>query len=201
MLVTRDVYRVADLMMSTKGCVAAYPTETFYGLGARLADRVALERAVGIKGRDAAKGMIVLVADLEAAGRVAALSGAQEAALGVLWPGAVSVLLEAAPGLDPLLAPQGKVALRISPHPQALELVRLAGPLSSTSANRTGMHPAASAREVVLSGLEVDAVLDGGETSGGLPSTLVDLTRWPPVCLREGAVPFSEILARLYPGK
>jgi L-threonylcarbamoyladenylate synthase len=106
----------------------------------------------------------------------------------------VSVVLQAARALDPLLAPDGRVALRISPHGTATELVRQAGPLTSTSANRSGEPPARTAGEVAGQGLDIDAVLDGGRTPGGKPSTLVDLTLWPPVCLREGAVPFQEIL-------
>jgi L-threonylcarbamoyladenylate synthase len=194
MLVTMDVTTVAQLLLSRPGCVCAYPTETFYGLGARIEDGAALNRIIVAKGRDALKGMIVLVSDMDMAESLAEMDDRQKALLKRLWPAPVSVVLQAARALDPLLAPEGRVALRISPHGMATELVRQLGPLTSTSANRSGKPPARTAEEVVGQDLDIDAVLDGGPTPGGKPSTLVDLTVWPPVCLREGAVPFQEIL-------
>jgi L-threonylcarbamoyladenylate synthase len=105
------------------------------------------------------------------------------------------VVLEAAKSIDPFLALDGKVALRISSNILATSLVKIVGPITSTSANRSGETPARTAHEVTGRGLAIDAILDGGETPGGKPSTLIDLTTWPPLCLREGAVAFQEILA------
>jgi len=107
----------------------------------------------------------------------------------------VSVLLDASQELDLLLAPGGKIALRISPDRHATGLVQQVGPITSTSANRAGEPPARTAEELERLGLDIDAVLDGGQTPGGKPSTLIDLTAWPPACLREGAVPFADICA------
>ncbi|HOM28072.1 MAG TPA: L-threonylcarbamoyladenylate synthase [Deltaproteobacteria bacterium] len=197
MIVTQDVSYVASLMLSTQSTVVAYPTETFYGLGARIDDAQAVERIVRIKGRDADRGMIVLVHDIETVLRIAKIGPGLQEALAKIWPAALSVILAASPALHPLLAPGGKVAVRISPHPLARGLTGLVGPITSTSANRTGMPPACSAGEVVRSGLDIDAVLDGGETPGAMPSTLVDLTSDTPVCLREGAVAFEEVLPLL----
>jgi hypothetical protein len=98
-------------------------------------------------------------------------------------------------GTRPAPGPRGKIALRISPDRHAAGLVQQVGPITSTSANRTGEPPARTAEEVERLGLDIDAVLDGGRTPGGKPSTLIDLTAWPPACLREGAVPFADILA------
>lgn len=197
MLITPDVTAVASLLLCRPGSVAAYPTETFYGLGARIHDRTGLNRIVEAKGRDAARGMIVLAADLAMAATVASIDGRQRAFLEKVWPGPVSVLLEAKQVPDPLLAPEGKVALRISPDTLATGLVRLAGPITSTSANRTGEPPARTAEEVERQGLDIDAVLEGPRTPGGRPSTLIDLTVWPPACLREGMVAFDEILSMI----
>ena len=194
MLVTTDVHRIASLLLEHPGSVAAYPTETFYGLGTRIHDAQGLHRIIAAKGRDALKGMIVLVSDMAMAADLAVIDGRQKALLDRVWPGPVSVLLKAARTLDPLLAPEGSIALRISPNSLATTLVQQAGPITSTSANRTGGPPARTADEVVRQGLDIDAVLDGPQTPGGKPSTLIDLTAWPPVCLREGAVPFVEIL-------
>lgn len=195
MLVTTDVHRIAPLLLAHPGTVVAYPTETFYGLGTRIHDARGLNRILEAKGRDALKGMIVLVSDLAMAAAIAVIDERQQALLEQVWPGPLSVLLEARQALDPLLAPEGKVALRISPNTLATTLVHLAGPVTSTSANRTGKPPARTADEVVSQGLDIDAVLDGSQTPGGKPSTLIDLTVWPPACLREGVVAYNEILA------
>ncbi|HPC47298.1 MAG TPA: L-threonylcarbamoyladenylate synthase [Deltaproteobacteria bacterium] len=198
-LVTTNVACVADLMTTRTDSVVAYPTETFYGLGARAMDDRGLERVVAIKGRDAAKGMIVLVADMAMALRLARMEPWQRMSLETIWPAAVSVLVRAVHGLNPLLAPGGKIALRVSTDTVARELVERVGPITSTSANRSGSAAAATAREVVDQGLDIDAVLDGGPRPGIKPSTLVDFTACPPVCIREGAFPFSEIIRRIGP--
>jgi L-threonylcarbamoyladenylate synthase len=195
MLITHDASAIASLMRAKPGSLTAYPTETFYGLGVLIDSRDGLDRIITVKGRDAAKGMIVLVSDMTMASCIAVIDNDQKKLLEILWPGPVSVVLEAKQDIDPLLAPDGKVALRISPNILATSLVEMVGPITSTSANRSGEPPARTAREVAGTGLAIDAILDGGETSGGKPSTLVDFTTWPPVCLREGAVIFQEILA------
>lgn len=196
MLLTKDAREAAAVFAGTPGAVIAYPTETYYGLGSLIADGAGIGRIVAVKGREASKGMIVLVSSMEEALALAVIDTRQQGLLGLFWPGPLSALLEARPGMHPLLAPGGRVALRISPHPLALALVREAGPVTSTSANPSGLPPATGAAEVVSFGLALDAVLDGGETPGGLPSTLVDLTVWPPACLREGVVPARAVMEK-----
>jgi L-threonylcarbamoyladenylate synthase len=195
MLITHDASAIASFMHAKQASLTAYPTETFYGLGVLINSRDGLSRIISVKGRDAAKGMIVLVSDLTMASCVAVIGNDQKTLLERLWPGPVSVVLEAKQDIDPLLAPGGKVALRISPNILATALVEMVGPLTSTSANRSGEPPARTAHEVAGSGLAIDAILNGGETPGGKPSTLIDLTVWPPICLREGVITFQEILA------
>jgi L-threonylcarbamoyladenylate synthase len=197
MLITRDVSAIASHMRAQPGSLVAYPTETFYGLGTCIDDTKGLNRIIAVKRRDTAKGMIVLVSDVVMASRIAVVSNDQKKFLEKLWPGPVSVALESASDINPLLVSKGKVALRISPHTMACSLVEMVGPITSTSANRSGEPPARTAQEVADQGLDIDAILDGGETLGGKPSTLIDLTVWPPVCLREGAIPFMDILALL----
>jgi L-threonylcarbamoyladenylate synthase len=195
MFVTKDVHCISELLLLRSGIIIAYPTETFYGLGTCIHDEKGLQRTIEVKGRDVAKGMIVLVSDLSMASCIAVIDNDQKKLLERFWPGPVSVVLEAKQDIDPLLAPHGKVSLRISPNILATSLVEMVGPITSTSANRSGEPPAHTAHEVAGMGLAIDAIFDGGETPGGKPSTLIDLTTWPPVCLREGAVTFQEILA------
>ncbi len=197
MRLVADASEAASILIHTPGAVIAYPTETFYGLGTRVSDPAGIERIVRIKGRDAAKGMIVLVDGIEDARSVSMMDARQETLLERLWPGPLSAVLKAQPHLHPVLAPQGKVAVRVSPHPLACALTRLAGPITSTSANLAGEAPASTPGEIAAWGPDIDAVLDGGKTTGGKPSTLIDLTFWPPRCLREGSVPFQTIIEAL----
>jgi L-threonylcarbamoyladenylate synthase len=194
MIVSKDASSIASLLTGQPGSLVAYPTETFYGLGARIADHSALDRLLRVKGRDATKGMIVLVSDLKMACSIARISNPWKSILEKFWPGPISVVLYALDDVDPLIVTQGKIALRISTNSLAVSLADQAGPITSTSANRSGDPPARSAEEVARQGLGIDAILDGGQTPGGKPSTLIDLTVWPPLCLREGAVPFQDIL-------
>jgi len=193
MLITSDPAQVIAYVARRSDAVFAYPTETFYGLGACIGDHDALERIIHIKGRDSAKGMIVLVADMAMAKTVAYIDERQEALLARFWPGPLSAVLQARPGLHPLLGIEGKVALRISPNTMATRLCRALGPITSTSANLAGHPPARTASVVQEQGLEIDAILDGGLTTGGEPSTLADLTANPALCLRAGAIPWAAI--------
>lgn len=196
MFITREPAQVIAYAGMRSDAVFAYPTETFYGLGARIGDLEALERIIRIKGREGAKGMIVLVADMAMAKTVAWIEEPQRALLERFWPGPLSALLQARPGLHALLCVDGKVALRVSPNAMAAALCRALGPITSTSANFAGHPPARTASEVEGQGLEIDAILDGGTTPGGAPSTLADLTVKPIRCLRAGALPWPDISGR-----
>jgi len=194
MLITSDVTAIVSLLTGRHGAVIAYPTETVYGLGCLVTDHEALERIIRVKGRESFKGMIILASDMDMAASLAEMDYRQSSLLKRFWPGPLSALLKAAPGMDPLLAPGEKVALRISPHPLVLSLISMTGPITSTSANISGFPPAHTPEEIVDQGLPIDGLLDGGETPGSKPSTLIDLTQWPPLCLREGIIPYAEIL-------
>jgi len=197
MLITKDVNRISSLLKNEQGSVIAYPTETFYGLGALISDHAAIERIISIKGREAAKGMIVLACDMDMVYLLADMDTPQRDLLKQFWPGPLSAVLRSRKGIDPLLAPNGKVALRISPDATALSLIREAGPITSTSANLSGRPASRSTEDIKAQNIDIDAILDSGITPGGKPSTLIDLTVWPPTCLREVAIPFETILDAL----
>ncbi|HNU74484.1 MAG TPA: Sua5/YciO/YrdC/YwlC family protein, partial [Deltaproteobacteria bacterium] len=111
MRITRDASEAAAILIHSPGAVIAYPTETFYGLGTRIADVTGIERILRIKGRDATKGMIVLVSSLPEALSVARVNARQESLLKKFWPGALSAVLTAQRDVHPILAPEGKIAL------------------------------------------------------------------------------------------
>jgi len=176
----------------TDGGTVAFPTESFYGLGgdARRADVVA--RVFAIKGRPDDKPVLVLVGSPEHALALAASvpAGAREL-MARHWPGALTLVLVARPGLpDLLMAGTGTVGIRVPGHPVALALVRAAGcPVTAPSANPSGGAPPTTAAGVQrhFEG-QVDLILDGGPTAGGAGSTIADCTTWPPRVLRQGPV-------------
>jgi len=82
--------------------------------------------------------------------------------------------------------------VRISSHPIARLLAgQLGGPLTSTSANRSGQKECVTAQEVMEKiGDDLDLILDGGATPGGKGSTIIDITQTPPVVLRVGVIDY-----------
>jgi L-threonylcarbamoyladenylate synthase len=179
------------------GGVVAYPTETFYGLGALASRADALERLARAKLRPDGKPLPLLAADLDQVAEVAVLAG--EAALrlaGALWPGPVTLVLPARPGLSPLVtAGDATVAIRIPGSAVARRLAAAAGgALVSTSANVSGEPPPLRPDDLSQALLaRIDGVLDGGPAPGGLPSTIVAFDGGAVRLLRAGAVPWEEI--------
>lgn len=158
-----------------KGEVVAYPTETVYGLAVDPLSEGALERLFEVKGREERQAVLLLVADeTQMDLLVESISPEARACMERFWPGPLSLLFPARPGLSPaLLGPQGKVCLRCSAHPGARELCRIFGmPITSTSANRSGEPPARSVEELKLPG--VSLALDGGPLQPSSPSTVFD---------------------------
>jgi L-threonylcarbamoyladenylate synthase len=180
----------ADLLR--QGGLVAFPTETVYGLGANALDPAAVARIFAAKGRPANNPLIVHVADTADALRVAAEWPAEAARLAErFWPGPLTLVLPRRPEVpDPVTAGGPTVAVRVPAQPIARELIRLAGvPLAAPSANRSNrLSPTLAAH--VLRDLDgrIDLVLDGGPTTGGIESTVLDLSRRSPRLLRPGLI-------------
>ncbi len=183
------------------GAVAAYPTETFYALGAAAFSKPGVERIYRLKGRDASKPLPLIASDPDMVAGIAAFLPASFAALAAeFWPGPLTLVLPAAAGLpDFLVGPGRTVAVRIPPLAWLRALVaELAEPLTATSANLTGEKELADPADVAaLVEGKVEWMLDGGRTPGGLPSTIVDITGDRTRILREGAIPTAQIEAVL----
>ena len=105
------------------------------------------------------------------------------------WPGALTLVMPIHPEMPGNLSPLPTLGVRVPDHPVALQLLQAVGPMAVTSANLSGQENTTTAGEVLrqLDG-RVDLILDGGKTPGGVPSTVVDMTRETPVVLRQGPV-------------
>jgi len=173
------------------GGVVAFPTETFYGLGAAARIPAAVRRVRELKARPAGQPLLLLVDSIAMAEAVAEVTGEARGLMARHWPGALTLVLRARPGVPvEVTAGTGTVGVRLSPHPVARGLVAALGePVTAPSANPSGSPPPASAAAVLdYFGDSVDVVVDGGATPGGEPSTVLDLTQTPPRVLRQGAV-------------
>jgi L-threonylcarbamoyladenylate synthase len=175
--------RAAQLLRA--GAVVAFPTDTVYGLGASADDEVAQKRIYQIKGRPTGMPLILMVAAESQLEGLVHVDSRAEAMMRRWWPGPLTLVLHAIGG--------GTLGVRIPKHKVALDLLRHAGPLMTTSANLHGRDPAMSAAEAAeLAG--VMAVVDGGAAAGGTASTVLDLTGPEPHVLREGAIATAEVL-------
>ncbi|MBW2599378.1 MAG: threonylcarbamoyl-AMP synthase [Deltaproteobacteria bacterium] len=175
------------------GGVIAYPTETFYGLGADIGNAQALEKIYAIKGRDFDKPISIIIGSREDVATFARdITPAAETLMDRFWPGGITLLFNASEDVPgKLTAKTGKIGIRLSSNPVATLLAQsLSGAITATSANRSGREECVSIEEVVDSiGENLDAVINGGRTPGGAGSTIVDTTVDPPVIVREGIIP------------
>jgi L-threonylcarbamoyladenylate synthase len=184
-----------------RGGLVAYPTETFYGLGALARDEAAVERLAHAKGRPDGKPLPLLAADGAQVDAVAEVGPAAARVAAALWPGPLTLVLPARPGLAPAItAGTGTVGVRVPGSEIARALARAAGgALVSTSANLAGEPPPARPEELSADlRTRLDHVLDGGPTPGGLASTVVVVEGDELRLVRDGAVPFGAVLAALH---
>jgi L-threonylcarbamoyladenylate synthase len=187
--------RVASALR--QGSVVAYPTETLYGLGVDPFHEEALERLYKLKGRPSTMPVSILVKDLAMLEKVTLdLSEPAMRLIESFLPGPLTLVLPARPRLSRrLTSGTGKVGIRISSHPLIEQLfASYPAPITTTSANPTGQPDARDARTILSYFPQgIDCILDAGPVSGGIGSTVVDVTGQTPAILREGAISQKEI--------
>ena len=177
----------------TDGGLVAFPTDTVYGVAVTWANADRLAALYALKERPPEKQIAALVADLEQVAGVGWLGDDRATALAArFWPGPLTLVLGGSIG--PSGATQG---FRAPDHAVTQDLVRAAGPLLATSANRSGEPDTLDADDVMIAFAmqqdELDAVIDGGRVPGGVASTVIDLTVTPARILREGPVARPEL--------
>jgi len=181
----------------TVGKTIAFPTETFYALGASAYHQEALKKVFTIKGRDYDKPLPILIeGEVMLKEVVSEIPSLATTLMREFWPGGLTLIFKASAKIPPLLtAHTNTVAVRNPSHPIARILVKAAKcPLTATSANLSGEKSCSSAEEVAESLKNtVDLIIDGGQTEGLLPSTIVDLTSTPPKIVREGIISAEQL--------
>jgi L-threonylcarbamoyladenylate synthase len=174
------------------GGVIVYPTETFYGLGADPGNPVAIRKLFAIKGRQHDQPILLLIKD---AGQVrnwaAEIPAKAEELMRQHWPGPLTLVFKAKEYVLPeLTAGAGTIGLRVPGSALTVRLLAFLGTaLTGTSANASGGRSPRTAEEAMEAvGSVVDLIVDGGMTSGGKPSTVVDVSVEPFRIIREGAI-------------
>ena len=194
-----ELNKAASIIRS--GGVVAFPTESFYGLGVSAWDAKAIQRLFTIKKRQENQPLLLLISTASLLNQyVIRIPDIASQIMEEFWPGGLTLIFEANPGLPQLLTSgTGKIGLRLSSHPVATALAQAVGaPITGTSANISGQVACSSAEAVRHSlGRSVDFILDGGETEGGKGSTVMDITVDPPTILREGMVTREQLEAYL----
>ncbi len=186
------------------GALVAFATETVYGLGADARNGQAVAGIFEAKGRPHFNPLICHFAEADSAWAEVRADDRARALAAAFWPGPLTLVLPrradcrvdllAGAGLDTL-------AVRVPAHSGALALLRaVARPVAAPSANRSGRVSPTSSAHVMeeLSG-RIAAILEGGECSVGVESTVLDLAGGGAALLRPGGVPVEAIEAVIGP--
>jgi len=194
-----SLQRAADILR--KGGLVAFPTETYYGLAVDPCRIQALERLFQVKRRRKELPILVLVGGTDQVPLLAReVPQVFRRLIERFWPGPLTLVCPALPILSPLLTGNtGTVGLRQSPDETANRLIKtFGGPVTATSANISGYPAAVTADGVArIFADEIDLILDGGSTPGGMGSTLIGIEGTSLRCLREGKIAFADVQACL----
>ena len=189
------IRRALEILQS--GGLVAFPTDTVYGVGALAFDQKAIESIYAAKDRPVEKAIPVLIGDKDDLAKVA--DDVPLVALRLIdrfWPGPLTVLVPKKATLPEAISATSTVGVRVPDHEVARGLLRLAGPMAVTSANISGQASPITARQVLAQlGGRIAMIIDGGETPGGIPSTLVDCMGTEIQILREGPISKEELLS------
>jgi len=178
-----------------RGGLVAFPTDTVYGVGALAFDAAAVESIYSAKDRPVEKAIPILIGGPEDLDKVTADIPPIAAKLAArFWPGPLTLVVSKHQRLPEVVSAAPTVGVRVPDHPVARALLRAAGPMAVTSANISGGPNPNTAGEVSrqLNG-RIPLILDGGQTPGGVPSTVINCLGTEPVILREGPVTLKDI--------
>ena len=188
---TKDILSLAVELLKNGGIIA-YPTETFYGLGAKFDSDDALRKIYEIKQRPQDKAMSLIIGERDLLPVIAmGVSSTASALMDKFWPGPLTLIIPARENISEYItAGTRTVAVRIPGESFALRLAQTAHfPITATSANLSRMPPARDIETVLgYFGDRIDLIIDAGLTPGELPSTIVDARGAALKILREGVI-------------
>ncbi|GDX28263.1 threonylcarbamoyl-AMP synthase [Actinomycetes bacterium] len=192
--ITTDVTLAASVLRD--GGVIGLPTETVYGLAARVDHETAIARVFAIKQRPLSHPLIVHASGVEQCDAWGVLSPIAQVLADAFWPGPLTILVHRTSQISDLITGgRNTVALRVPEHVLARQLIQELGvPVVAPSANRFGRVSPTTALHVLRDlGDAVDLILDGGACTIGVESTIIDCTSDTPQLLRPGALTTTHI--------
>lgn len=199
MQISDDIKTAADYLRA--GRVVAFPTDTFYALGADALNCDAAQQVFDLKGRSHSSPFPVLIPSVDYVWKFAkAMPPMARTLAEKFWPGALMIVMPALDEVPPnVRGGRPTVGLRVPDHPLALELLNeFDGGIIGTSANMTSQPPMKSAEEVAtVFGDHRGLILEGDCGEHELPSTAVDITQGTPLILRHGPITRDDIEAAL----
>jgi len=179
-----------------EGKLVAFPTETVYGLGANALDPMAVAKIFALKERPSFDPLIIHIADLKDLKKLTAEEDERVYQLAKrFWPGSLTLVLPKSK-LVPDIITSGlpTVGIRMPANEIALELIRTSGrPIAAPSANKFGRISPTTANHVRKQLPDVDYILDGGKTTVGIESTIIELTEKGFRILRNGIITKEDI--------
>ena len=180
----------ADILLD--GGLVAFPTETVYGLGANALNPLAVKKIFDVKGRPSDNPLIIHISSIDELEFVAQdISLLAYKLADEFWPGPLTLILKKSKNIPyETTAGLETVAVRMPNCNAALSLIKEAGiPIAAPSANSSGKPSSTLSTHIEndLSG-KIDMIIDNGQSSTGIESTVVDLTVTPPVILRPGSI-------------
>ena len=186
-----EIIKIIAVILQREGIIA-YPTDTFYGLGANCFSKNAIQRIYQLKGRKPSKPLSIVISDIEMMREIAFdIPHVFWQIADKFWPGPLTIVLKASAKFPPGLSGAGaSVGIRLPDFSWLRRLVRETGiPITATSANISGRPTPLYTDDVEL---EFDRVLPGSSKSG-IPSTVLDITSKKCVLLRKGMVSIIEL--------
>ncbi|MGB7969370.1 MAG: L-threonylcarbamoyladenylate synthase [Methanobacterium sp.] len=183
----QDKIKIARMAMKD-GSIIIYPTDTVYGIGANVFDEKAILKIFSIKKRPLNKPLSICISRIEDIKHVAKMDVKAETIIRNLLPGPFTIILKKNANISSLLtAGSDKIGIRIPDNRVCMDLSR-EFPITSTSANLSGYDIPESSEGVIKQlGSSIDIMMDAGICKHGIPSTVIDMTVYPPKVLREGA--------------
>ena len=198
---TEDIALAAKIL--AEGGLAAFPTETVYGLGADALDAEAVGKVYAAKGRPSDNPMIVHISSKDDVLKLTPeITGDMEKLMEAFWPGPLTMIVPRLSVIpDTTTGGLDTVGIRMPDHPVALSLISAAGcPVAAPSANLSGKPSPTRARDVIedLDG-RVDVIISSTDCQVGIESTVIDMTSDTPMILRPGIITvkdFEEVLGK-----
>ncbi len=183
--ITKDIDKAIKILKN--GGLVVYPTETVYGLGGNAFDSDSVDKVFRVKEREKSNPISIALPNIEQIEKYAKTTPKTKNFLEEFLPGPVTPLLSSRYEFPDGITYENKIGIRIPNNKMALNLLSRYSPITSTSANFSGQKEARKIEELNKKFIQkVDLVLDGGKTTHGKGSTVVDTNSWK--IIREGAL-------------